>query len=286
MLFGRDVRIECAETDRPFRYHHVRHASAGFQIDQIVYSGVTTLAVQELRHDVVFWVHAGTVAYRSQEECGDAGRGEVRLLRAGRCARSVELMETRVTVVHVINAGLRAPEPSSWLAPRTRAAADLLKHTLSYVTDVVNSDDRPAAETMADALSDVLRTAARAGFNADMAGDDGRLYSGDFPGALRAALTYIDANAARRISVAELAAEAFATPRTVQYLFRRYMDTTPTAHLRRVRLSKARQELLVADRSTTTVSATANRWGFGHTGRFAVVYRDAYGESPHETLER
>lgn len=86
--------------------------------------------------------------------------------------------------------------------------------------------------------------------------------------------------------MADLAREAYATPRTVQYLFRRYLDTTPTAYVRELRLAAARQELLMADRSETTVGATASRWGFGHTGRFAVLYRETYGESPHQTLAR
>ncbi|WNG90130.1 helix-turn-helix transcriptional regulator [Mycobacterium sp. ITM-2016-00317] len=107
-----------------------------------------------------------------------------------------------------------------------------------------------------------------------------------FPETLRTVLAYIDANAGRGISIADLAAKAFATPRTIQYLFRRHLGTTPSAHLRRVRLAKARQELILADRSTTTVTATATRWGFGHTGRFAVLYREVYGESPHQTLAR
>ncbi|WP_414688000.1 helix-turn-helix domain-containing protein [Mycobacterium sp.] len=36
----------------------------------------------------------------------------------------------------------------------------------------------------------------------------------------------------------------------------------------------------------TTVSDTAYRWGFAHLGRFAVAYRNKFGESPSETLHK
>jgi transcriptional regulator GlxA family with amidase domain len=70
----------------------------------------------------------------------------------------------------------------------------------------------------------------------------------------------------------------------VQYLFRQRLDTTPTEYLRRVRLHRAHQELIAGDRSSATVTGIAQRWGFAHTGRFAVLYREVYGQSPHTTL--
>ena len=108
----------------------------------------------------------------------------------------------------------------------------------------------------------------------------------DQPALLRQAVNFIQDNAARDISVRDIAAALYLSPRTVQYLFRRHLNTTPTAYLRTIRLAQARKELIAGDRSVTTVAATAARWGFAHTGRFAVLYRRTYGESPHETLRR
>jgi transcriptional regulator GlxA family with amidase domain len=73
-------------------------------------------------------------------------------------------------------------------------------------------------------------------------------------------------------------------PRAVQYMFRRHLDTTPMAYLRRIRLDRAHRDLLAADPSHDTVSAIATRWGFAHTGRFSQVYRAEFGESPSVTL--
>ncbi|MCV7021542.1 helix-turn-helix transcriptional regulator [Mycolicibacterium aichiense] len=84
--------------------------------------------------------------------------------------------------------------------------------------------------------------------------------------------------------MADIAAAINVTPRAVQYMFRRHLDTTPMAYLRRVRLDRAHRDLLAADPAHDTVSAIATRWGFAHTGRFSQVYRAEYGESPSVTL--
>ncbi len=73
-------------------------------------------------------------------------------------------------------------------------------------------------------------------------------------------------------------------PRAIQLMFRRHRDCTPMEYLRRVRLHHAHQELLAAERAHTTVAQIAASWGFAHTGRFAVYYRQVYGQSPHSTL--
>jgi len=74
------------------------------------------------------------------------------------------------------------------------------------------------------------------------------------------------------------------TPRAVQYMFRRHLELTPMQYLRELRMRHAHEELLAADRLRETVGAIAARWGFAHTGRFAVQYRQTYGQSPHQTL--
>ncbi|BBX06124.1 helix-turn-helix transcriptional regulator [Mycolicibacterium aichiense] len=101
---------------------------------------------------------------------------------------------------------------------------------------------------------------------------------------VRQAIDFIQANCARDISMADIAAAINVTPRAVQYMFRRHLDTTPMAYLRRVRLDRAHRDLLAADPAHDTVSAIATRWGFAHTGRFSQVYRAEYGESPSVTL--
>ncbi|WP_037604479.1 helix-turn-helix transcriptional regulator [Streptacidiphilus rugosus] len=103
-------------------------------------------------------------------------------------------------------------------------------------------------------------------------------------GTLRRAEAFIDDNAHRDISLADIAAAACVTPRALQYAFRRHADTTPLAYLRRVRLARAHEELASSNPQRTTVTAVALRWGFLHQGRFAAAYRQAYGVAPSLTL--
>ncbi|WP_433296044.1 helix-turn-helix domain-containing protein [Actinoplanes sp. CA-030573] len=104
------------------------------------------------------------------------------------------------------------------------------------------------------------------------------------PDCLRRAIAFIDDNAHRDISAADIAAAAHVTIRTIQVAFRRHLDTTPTAHLRRVRLHHAHRDLQAADPTTTTVFAVASRWGFPNHSRFTASYHQTYGTTPSQTL--
>ncbi len=49
-------------------------------------------------------------------------------------------------------------------------------------------------------------------------------------------------------------------------------------------MTVAADVLIAGSASDTTVAEIAGRWGFEHAGRFAVLYRQTYGQSPHTTL--
>ncbi|MFD9690808.1 helix-turn-helix transcriptional regulator [Kitasatospora sp. NPDC059088] len=104
------------------------------------------------------------------------------------------------------------------------------------------------------------------------------------PATLRRAIAYIEANAERDVTLADISGAAFVTPRALQYAFRRHLGTTPLGHLRLVRLDAAHRDLLAADPATATVTGIAMRWGFAHQGHFAGLYRTAYGQAPGDTL--
>ncbi|MGH2857367.1 MAG: helix-turn-helix transcriptional regulator, partial [Solirubrobacteraceae bacterium] len=106
-------------------------------------------------------------------------------------------------------------------------------------------------------------------------------------GTLRRAVAFIDANPDLDISLTDIARAACATPRTLQLAFRRHLDTTPMAYLRRLRLDHAHQQLLDSGPDDqTTVAHIAANWGFGNPSCFARHYQAAYGETPGVTLRR
>jgi AraC-like DNA-binding protein len=104
--------------------------------------------------------------------------------------------------------------------------------------------------------------------------------------AIRHAVDLVEERPAEPWTTVRLATEVHLSVRALQEGFRRDLDTTPTAHLRRTRLLRAREQLLAADRHATTVSAVATGLGILHLGRFAAAYRRAFGEAPSETLDR
>jgi transcriptional regulator GlxA family with amidase domain len=74
--------------------------------------------------------------------------------------------------------------------------------------------------------------------------------------------------------------------RGLQMAFRKTLDMTPLDYLRRVRLSEAHRELQAATPDATTVTDVSRRWGFTNSSRFAHAYREEFGESPRQTLQR
>jgi AraC-like DNA-binding protein len=102
-----------------------------------------------------------------------------------------------------------------------------------------------------------------------------------------AALERAAATPADPPTAVELADAAGVSERTLHAAFRRRYGTSPIAHLRGLRMDAAREALLAAEpASGITVARIALEHGFAHPGRFAVTYRERFGESPAETLRR
>lgn len=85
------------------------------------------------------------------------------------------------------------------------------------------------------------------------------------------------ANIYRRLNV---------SPKTLQNAFRTVTGLSPRSFFQRVMLNRARRALLASDSEEDKVTAIAAKLGFTELGRFAVRYRELFGESPSETLHR
>lgn len=75
-------------------------------------------------------------------------------------------------------------------------------------------------------------------------------------------------------------------PSTLENSFKKITGLTPHTFFLRRRLNRARTALLAADRGVGCVTDIAMELGFNELGRFAVRYRQMFGESPSETLRR
>jgi AraC-like DNA-binding protein len=95
---------------------------------------------------------------------------------------------------------------------------------------------------------------------------------------------YIEANLNAPLGIETLARETGTCSRTVGYVFRDTLNTTPLHYIKARRLSAARQQLLRADQTEATVTEIANDYGFTHLGYFSRDYKSQFGELPSETL--
>lgn len=169
--------------------------------------------------------------------------------------------------------------------PRSRAAVRAWHRALDYVVATLASADTAQQPLIATGMASLLAGALLECYPSNLT-EQYPACDLALPDTLKEAVSFIHRHTAQDIGINEVAAAVHLTPRAVQYLFRRQLDTTPTEYMRRVRLSRAHQELMTAISPAATVTEIAQRWGFAHTGRFAVLYRQTYGQSPHTTLRQ
>ncbi|BCJ57521.1 helix-turn-helix transcriptional regulator [Micromonospora endophytica] len=195
-----------------------------------------------------------------------------------------------LSVLHKVTGG--APDDRAGatrftgLTPISPGLARLWRHTTGYLNHVVLGN--PSAHRQPLVLANAARmlaAAALAVFPNTTAGWPTATQRRDATTAtLRRATAFIEEHADRDIGAADIAAAAQVSLRALQLAFRRHLDTTPMAHLRRVRLDRAHHELLQADPRQETVSAIASRWGFLSHSRFTARYHAIYGIPPSRTL--
>lgn len=276
---------------------HDRTTVGTFTIDDFYLAGEIEVAPDALNRVAVIWATDGRVAHECHGLRGGAAAGEVTLQSQPDLpyrARTRDLRTTLVLLdqaaVSAVATGLpatHAPVPIRFtsLQPIDAAAARLWKRTLNYVKDVVLTDDALATPLVLGNASRLFAAVTLSTFpNTLVSGPTSHDRTDHEPILLRRAIQYMDANVATNIGLADIAQAVHVTPRAVQYMFRRHLETTPMQYLRRIRLHYAHQDLVAGDRLQETVTDIAARWGFAHTGRFSVLYRQTYGNSPHTTL--
>lgn len=96
----------------------------------------------------------------------------------------------------------------------------------------------------------------------------------------------VDQNMAGELDWAAIADAVGISARSLYRIFTREFGTTPTRWLNNRRLEHAHRELEHKNRSQTSVTEVALKYGFGHVGRFSERYRERFGESPRDTLRR
>jgi AraC-like DNA-binding protein len=97
---------------------------------------------------------------------------------------------------------------------------------------------------------------------------------------------FLDANSNRPIYLVEICAAIGAAERTLRIACEEHLGMGPIRFLNLRRMHLVRAALLGGDAKKKTVTNIATDHGFWELGRFAVAYRNLFGESPSETLGR
>lgn len=96
---------------------------------------------------------------------------------------------------------------------------------------------------------------------------------------------YMEENFFEKICLDAVRRMSGVTPAKFSAEFKDFVGTTPIDYLKKIRLDKARQELLKSY-PRRTIASVALDVGFNHIGRFSLEYKKFFGESPKETVAK
>lgn len=174
-------------------------------------------------------------------------------------------------------------------SPLQPPAAAAWQRTVAHVSELATSRDAAASSPFVlSALGDLLAATLLATFDAAAEQNERSSAAKGFGAhdTVRRANAFLESNCGLDIGVTDIARSCHVSVRALQAAFRRELDTTPMARLRRIRLDRVHAELAAADPSAGhTVSAVAGRWGFANSSRCAAYYRAVYGVVPSVTLQ-
>lgn len=271
---------------------HRRCAAASLALDEVLIQGRLTVEIPPADSVLVIQPRAGSLTVTG----GPFPNVDSPVLVAHGMSCALRVSGARFDVV-TIAADALCKVAADWQAPlsqqirflnwrpRSRGTLRAWHRALDYVSATLAAPDTAGQPLVVAALAPLLAGALLECYPSNVTEQE---LVGDpaIPETLKDAVAFIHRHATGDVSINDIAAAVHLTPRAVQYLFRRQLDTTPTEYVRRIRLHRAHQDLISGEPSRSTVTEIAQRWGFAHTGRFAVLYRQTYGQSPHTTLKQ
>lgn len=282
---------------RPFTYDLRSVESGVLGLDRMRYTTTMRITTAPVGYVHVTYVLGGHLTIRAAGEQLQLSAGDIALVPPGKTFQGVladfdvRILRLPLSAVTHAAAARWGIEPADFtfrsMAPISAPLARYWRETLSYLHRVsLHPDAALPSPTAHAAMIDLAAAATIATFPSVATAAAYLPGPGEAgPSTIRRAVAYLEEHAADPLTLADVATAARTGPRGLQAAFRRHLDTTPMAHLRRIRLGRAHRDLLAADPAHgATVGAIARQWGFSHLGRFAAAYRDAYGTSPAETL--
>ena len=88
------------------------------------------------------------------------------------------------------------------------------------------------------------------------------------------------------LEIKSLAQKLKVSERLLHHAFKSNYGITPKKYLLNLRMHRIKQELLLADPLTTTVSSIMEKYNFSNQSTFTQSYKQMYGELPSVTLHK
>ena len=150
-------------------------------------------------------------------------------------------------------------------------------------TSVANEPETVAsgkfAELMFQSLAVLLLESVPHNYTAALA----RPVAPAIPRHVKRAVDFMVANVSMPMTIADVARESGCSLRSLHLGFQQYKGASPLQYLRQIRLEGVRGAL-IGDVDQGAISEIAQQWGFTHMGRFAALYKEAFGQTPSETV--
>ena len=173
-----------------------------------------------------------------------------------------------------------AADLQSTMGRRWRTVLNLLVDELDDPTDM---GQNPHVSRHVEALVLDGLLLGQSHSHSDVVGRDGPVA---LSASIKRAVDLVEEQPSEPWTSVRLATEVHLSVRALQSGFHRDLGVPPMTYLRQVRLRRARESLQAAERHSTTVRAVATQLGILHMSRFAAAYREAFGETPSDTLNR
>lgn len=157
---------------------------------------------------------------------------------------------------------------------------------LRYVVDCARNSDSVLQSPLLIAQLEQLIATTLLDAHPPLTAEKPRVPGKVLPKHIRLVENYLHEHADQVIRVDELAALAQVSIRTLHAGFQEYCGISPMQYLRQIRLDRARHDLLHSLDPNVSVAQVALRWGFMHQGRFSAEYKQRFGETPSQTLQR
>jgi AraC-like DNA-binding protein len=290
------VNLKIRDHHGAYRFRHVRAGPGPFYLDTVDHTATTEYLCSPFAGLTAVRIHRGVRTDVGLDE--RIGPGDLSVnthTEEPFRVRQEALLASFTTISPGFAAAVAANRPDDELPPLRftsmrpvdPAAVRRWVQTVTYVTDSLQTVSEFITQPLlAGSLARLLAATMLSTFpNTWISEPDPHDRTDATPTAVSRAIAFIETNADLDISVADIARAARVTVRALRLAFRRHLNTTPTAYLRRVRLEHAHEQLMAAHPSDdTTTAQVAARWGYADPRRFATAYHEIYGQPPDRIL--